>query len=142
MVASPFPHAEDRTSMEETKEATGSAELTVEKKFQLMLEISEKISTTLDLDELLGHLIDSARSVVEYDAAGIYVLRRAGDQRLIEGMVTRGYDGPNAERDLLLKFGEGVVGHVVETGQHVLVPDVDVEPRYRMARPETRSELA
>jgi phosphoserine phosphatase RsbU/P len=127
--------------MEETKEA-GSAELTVDKKFQLMLEISQKISTTLDLDELLGHLIDTSRSIVDYDAAGIYVLRRAGDQRLIEGMVTRGYDGPNAERDLLLKFGEGVVGHVVETGEAVIVPDVDAEPRYVMARPETRSELA
>jgi sigma-B regulation protein RsbU (phosphoserine phosphatase) len=128
--------------MEETKAVAGSAELTVEKKFQLMLEISEKISTTLDLDELLGHLIDTVRSIVDYSAAGIYVLRRAGDQRLIEGMVTRGYDGPNAERDLLLKFGEGVVGHVVESGQGVLVPNVDTEPRYVMARPESRSELA
>src|SRR6185369_3559734 len=72
----------------------------------------------------------------------IYVLRRSGDLRLIEAMVTRGYDRPNAERDLLLKFGEGVVGHVVESGQRVNVPDVDVEPRYVMARPETRSELA
>src|SRR5215207_3272916 len=91
----------DPEHMEETKAAT-SAELSVEKKFQLMLSISEKISTTLDLDVLLGHLIDTARSIVEYDAAGIYVIKRSGDQRLIEGMVTRGYDSANAESDLLL----------------------------------------
>lgn len=127
--------------MEETKTA-GSAELTVEKKFQLLLEISEKISTTLDLDELLGHLIDTARSIVEYDAAGIYVIKREGDLRLIEGMVTRGYDAPNAEHDLLLKLGEGVVGHVVQTGTSLIIPNVDLEPRYVMARPESRSELA
>ncbi len=128
--------------MEETKDVTTSAELSVEKKFQLMLEISEKISTTLDLDELLGHLIDSVKSIVDYDAAGIYVLRRSGEHRLIEGMVTRGYDGPNAERDLLLKLGEGVVGNVVQTGKGAIIADVDVESRYVMARPETRSELA
>lgn len=128
-------------AMEETKIAS-SAELTVETKFRLLLDISEKISATLDLDELLGHLIDTARSVVTYDAAGIYVIKRVGDQRLIEGMVMRGYDAPNAEHDLLLKFGEGVVGHVVETGQTELIPDVLVEPRYVKARPETRSELA
>ena len=127
--------------MEETKAAT-SAELSVEKKFQLLLDISEKISTTLDLDILLGHLIDTARSIVDYDAAGIYVIRRSGDQRLIEDMVTRGYDGANAERDLMLKFGEGVVGHTIETGQTEIIPDVHVDPRYVMARPETRSELA
>ncbi len=127
--------------MEEIK-TPGSAELTVEKKFQLLLEISEKISTTLDLDELLGHLIDTARSIVEYDAAGIYVIKREGDLRLIEGMVTRGYDAPNAEHDLLLKLGEGVVGHVVQTGNSLIIPNVDLEPRYVMARPESRSELA
>src|SRR6185369_8266254 len=99
---------------EETKPAN-SAELTAETRFQLLLDISEKISTTLDLDELLGHLVDTAKSLVNYDAAGIYVIKRAGDQRLIEGMVTRGYDEQNAERALLLKVGEGVVGNVIET---------------------------
>jgi sigma-B regulation protein RsbU (phosphoserine phosphatase) len=127
--------------MEETKQAS-SAELTAEKRFQLLLEISEKISTTLDLEELLGHLVDTAQSLVSYDAAGIYVIKRVGDQRLIEGMVTRGYDEENAEKALLLKVGEGVVGHVIETGAGVIVPDVRLESRYVMARPETRSELA
>lgn len=126
--------------MEEFK-AAGSGELTVEKKFQLLLEISERISATLDLDELLDHLVDTARSVVDYDAAGIYVIRRDRDQLLIEGMVTRGYEGPSSEHYLLLKLGEGVVGHVIETGRTEVIPNVLVEPHYIMARPQTRSEL-
>lgn len=120
-----------------------SAELTVERKFQMLLEVSEKISATLDLDELLSHLIDTARSIVTYDAAGIYVTRRSSTgPMLIEGMVTRGYDVRHAERDLLLKFGEGVVGHVIKLGKSVIIPDVRKEAKYVMARPETRSELA
>lgn len=122
--------------------ADNSAALTVEKKFQLLLEVSEKISRTLDLDELLGHLIDTARSVVDYNAAGIYVIRRDGESRVIESMVTRGYDEPGAHEGLLLKVGEGVVGHVIESGKTAIIPDVRSEPRYVEARPSTKSELA
>ena len=122
--------------------AANSAEITAEKRFQLLLDISERISATLDLDELLNHLVDTVRSMVEYDAAGIYVVKRDGEQYMIEGMVTRGYEGASAEQSLLLKFGEGVVGHVIETGQAQIIPNVFVEPRYVKARAATRSELA
>lgn len=128
--------------MKRTKAGT-TAELTVEKKFQLLLEISEKISTTLDLDVLLGHLVDTAKSIVSYDAAGIYVLQRSNTgQRLIEGMVTRGYSPGGSEKDLLLKFGEGVVGNVIKQGKSRIIPDVRRDNKYVMARQHTLSELA
>ena len=128
--------------MKRTK-AGNTAELTVEKKFQLLLEISEKISTTLDLDVLLGHLVDTAKSIVSYDAAGIYVLQRSNTgQRLIEGMVTRGYTPGGSEKDLLLKFGEGVVGNVIKQGKSRIIGDVRRDSRYVMARQQTLSELA
>jgi sigma-B regulation protein RsbU (phosphoserine phosphatase) len=122
--------------------AAETADLAVERKFQILLSISEKISTSLDLDELLDHLVDTAKSVVDYDAAGIYVIKRDGEQRHIEGMVMRGYDDAYAEQALMLKVGEGVVGHVVETGKGRIIPDVTQEPRYFKAREDTRSELA
>jgi sigma-B regulation protein RsbU (phosphoserine phosphatase) len=127
--------------MEKTN-SPGSAELTLEQRFQLLLEISEKISATLDLDELLNHLVDTVRSIVSYDAAGIYVIKREYEQWVIEGMVTRGYDEKDAEQTILLKLGEGVVGHVIATGETQIIPDVHLEPRYVMARPQTRSELS
>jgi sigma-B regulation protein RsbU (phosphoserine phosphatase) len=119
----------------------GAAVFSVEERFRLLLEISEKISGTLDLDELLGHLVDTLRSVVGYDAAGIYVIKRDGDQPVIESMVTRGYDSPDAQHDLLLKFGEGLVGYVISTGKSVIIPDVKADPRYVEARRRTRSEM-
>ena len=120
---------------------SGTAAFTVEDKFRLLLEISEKISGTLDLDELLGHLVDTLRSVVHYDAAGIYVIKRNGEPPMIESMVTRGFDGPDVEHDLLLKFGEGIVGFVIEAGQSIIIPEVQNDPRYVMARRRTRSEI-
>ena len=73
--------------------------LTGEKKYQLLLEISQKIRDTLDLDEIMEHLLDTIQAVVDYDAAGIFVLtrdlvHRKGEQpkELIAGMSRRGYE--------------------------------------------------
>jgi sigma-B regulation protein RsbU (phosphoserine phosphatase) len=120
----------------------GLQQLTDERKFQLLLQISEKISATFDLGELLDHLIDTARSVVHCDAAGIYVIKRSGGERAIEAMVTRGYDGPDAESCLMLDIGEGVTGTVIQTGQTLIIPDVRKDDRYIEARRTTRSEIA
>ncbi len=41
-----------------------------------------------------------------------------------------------------LQVGQGIVGWVAKTGEPVIVPDVARDPRYVVARVETRSELA
>ena len=49
-------------------------QLTDDKKYHLLLEIAHKVRDTLDLDETLDHLLDTIKTVVKYDAAGIFVL--------------------------------------------------------------------
>ena len=38
--------------------------------------------------------------------------------------------------------GKGIIGHVIATGEYVVAPDVDREPRYVVGRQATRSEIA
>ena len=52
--------------------------LTPELKYRLLLDISRKISGTLDLEQVLSNLIEAVKSVVDYDGAGIFVLNKAG----------------------------------------------------------------
>jgi serine phosphatase RsbU (regulator of sigma subunit) len=127
----------------------GPVELTSETKYRLLLEIAQKISGTLDLEEVLNHLIETVRSVVPYDAAGIFVLNRSalplrsGDPtNLIAGMATKGFERKPAGRDLMLKAGKGIVGHVINTGESVVAADVRLDPRYIAGRAQTRSEIA
>jgi phosphoserine phosphatase RsbU/P len=127
--------------MDDTRAVRSTGELTLERKFRLLLEVSNKISATLDVEELLSHLIDTLKSVVGYDAAGIYVIKRHVSPRIIETMTTRGYEDPDAVRDLILKFGQGIVGYVIQTGTSAIIPDVRNDPRYVQARPTTRSEI-
>jgi sigma-B regulation protein RsbU (phosphoserine phosphatase) len=119
--------------------------LTAERKYRLLLELSQKISRTLDLPAVLAELLAALRSAMAYDAAGVFVLNRAvplrPDANLIAGMVQVGFDHPLAD-DPMLRKGKGIIGHVIRSGETVLAPDVSRDPRYVAGRATTRSELA
>ena len=119
-----------------------------ETKYRLLLDISQQISRTMDLEDVVSGLLVSVRSVVDYDAAGIFVLHRnapgsaARDTNLIAAMASVGF-GHRAERtDPMLRSGKGIVGHVIHTGETVVAPDVSRDPYYIPGRTETRSEIA
>src|SRR5215213_3686212 len=61
---------------EQVKEAPAqTAELTVTDKLRLLLDITKKISRSLDLHEVLNLVMDTLDSLIHYDAAGIYILK-------------------------------------------------------------------
>jgi phosphoserine phosphatase RsbU/P len=121
--------------------------LTPELKYRLLLDLSQRISRTLDLQRVLEDLLRALRPAVAYDAAGVFVLNKAvplvrrADPNLIAGMVQVGFDAPPAD-DPMLRSGKGIVGHVIHTGEVVSAPDVRVDPRYVAGRRQTLSELA
>jgi len=135
---------------EQVKEAFAPpANLTVTDKLRLLLDISKKISRSLDLTEVLNLVMDTLGSLIPYDAAGIYVLKCSKinapatlpDQPCVfQTEAVRGYDIDDL-MDLPLKMGEGIIGHVALTGEPYISPDVRNDPRYFNAREETRSEM-
>jgi len=123
--------------------------LSADRKYELLLSLSSRIRATLNLEEILEHVLDAVHAAVEYDAAGIFVLNRvaAGARggaagQLIAGIAQRGYDPRPPEDDIMLMRGRGLVGHVIRTGEVVDVPDVSHDARYVMGRATTRSEVA
>jgi len=127
----------------------GPEQLTTEVKYRLLLQISEKLSGTLDLDSMLDHLIDAVQSAVPYDAAGIFILSHgqfpfsgAPVSSMIAGTALRGFDPQIPERDPMLRAGKGIVGYVIKTGECLIIPDTSRDPRYVAGREGTRSEIA
>ncbi|MDQ3133901.1 MAG: SpoIIE family protein phosphatase [Acidobacteriota bacterium] len=127
--------------------------LTVVDKLRLLLDITKKISRSLDIDEVLNLVMDTLDSLLPYDAAGIYLVEQsdirshAGASSVSDNMLSafrttavRGYDIDELT-ELHLKVGEGLLGHVAQTGAPVIVPDVRLDERYLNARRETRSEM-
>jgi sigma-B regulation protein RsbU (phosphoserine phosphatase) len=122
--------------------------LTDRDKYQLLFEISQKVRDTLDLDEIMDHLLDTVKTVVDYDAAGIFVLnqdliyeRHKHPTEMIAGVARRGFDVKPPEQDAMLTLGKGIIGYVIFSGTSLIVPDVSLDPRYIEGRNRTRSEI-
>ena len=124
-------------------------QLTPELKYRLLLQIAERVKGTLELEEVLNHLIETLQSIVTYDAAGIFVLNRTvlpvvptRGKNLIAGVASRGFPTPHSQNDPMLRFGQGIIGQVIKTGQSVVAADVRLNPYYVAGRPQTMSEIA
>src|SRR6266516_1675661 len=122
--------------------------LTVTDKLRMLLDITRRISRSLDLAEVLNLVMDTLDSLIPYDAAGIYILRSdkkvselgPDDACVFRTEAVRGYDLEELT-ELQLKMGEGIIGHVALHAEPVISPDVRNDPRYINARERTRSEM-
>lgn len=112
-----------------------------ETKLRLMMELTRKISASLDLDDILNQIIDTVRSFVDYDAAGIYIIERKAKHKHVVAQTSRGYDRHHSEACVYMKIGDGIVGWVVKTGNGAIVPNVSTDHRYITGRTTTKSEL-
>jgi sigma-B regulation protein RsbU (phosphoserine phosphatase) len=114
----------------------------------MLLDITKKISRSLDLQEVLNLVMDTLDSLIPYDAAGIFVVQCADKSEVAEGEepcvfqaeAVRGYDIDELT-NLHLKLGEGLIGQVALTAEPITSPDVRKNPNYINARSETRSEM-
>jgi sigma-B regulation protein RsbU (phosphoserine phosphatase) len=108
------------------------------KQRQLLYEVGVRISSSLDLGEVLNLILDCLKQVVRYDAGGIFMV----DPETLDmvRLTTSGYD-PATEKKAELKFGEGVVGWVAKNGEPVIVDDVSKDARYVNSLDTTRSEI-
>jgi sigma-B regulation protein RsbU (phosphoserine phosphatase) len=122
--------------------------LTTTDKLRMLLDITKKISRSLDLQEVLNLVMDTLDSLIPYDAAGIFLVKCVDEAEVAEGEepcvfqaeAVRGYDIQELT-NLHLKIGEGLIGKVALTAEPITSPDVRKEPLYINARTATRSEM-
>lgn len=118
-----------------------NTQLPAETKLRLMMELARKISSCLDLDDVLNLIIDMVKSFVDYDAAGIYIIERTGKYKRVIAQTSRGYDEDRSNTCMCMKVGDGIVGWVIKTGSGAIVPDVSTDSRYISGRSSTKSEV-
>ncbi len=125
---------------EQLKEAPSHGLTTIDK-LRMLLDITSKISRSLDLQEVLNLVMDTLDSLIPYDAAGIFVLQCVGDEPCtFKAEAVRGYDIDELS-ELHLKLGEGFIGSVAVSGKPIISHDVREDPVYVNARDRTRSEM-
>ena len=105
----------------------------------LLLEVSERISSTLDLEELMKRIAELVKRVIDYEVFAIFLL----DEKTQELKVRFSVGHPEeVVRNLRIKIGEGIVGRAAETRRSVVVNDVQHDPAYIQSLAHIRSELA
>jgi signal transduction histidine kinase len=108
--------------------------------FRVISEVGRHITSILNLNELLIQIARAIREAFDYDIVEIGLIE--GDELVFRAGAVRGND--SVFQNFQLKVGlEGITGWVAATGEPLLVPDVNQEPRYiQMTQNDTRSELA
>jgi len=104
----------------------------------LLVEIGKKISSSLDLNEVLETIIDSINLLVQYDAGGIFLVDETAP--VLRKMVTRGYDN-NLLDKLLIKIDQGIAGWVIKNKVPSIINDITKTTDYFKVRETTRSQL-
>jgi len=105
----------------------------------LLLEVSDVMSTSLDLDTTLRRVAEVVRKVIDYEIFAILLLNEKTQELRFRFQV--GYPPEFAER-ARIKVGVGVTGLAAQSRQAILIDDVTKDPRYIAGVPNVRSELA
>jgi phosphoserine phosphatase RsbU/P len=104
-----------------------------------LAEVSQRVSASLDLDELLDVIIDALRLLVPYDAAGIYLLDKSSQE--IQRMVVYGYE-ISVDQNEILNVGRAAREIVSEQGTASILNDLEEHPAFLNARSAARSAMA
>ncbi|MEJ2739069.1 MAG: GAF domain-containing protein [Dehalococcoidia bacterium] len=93
-------------------------------------EISRKISSIMNLDELLPYVANLLRETLDYHNVNIFLFEQSSEQLILKEICLSGYKGV-IPLEVPLEMGdEGVVAWVAHTGEPLLVNDVSKEPKY------------
>ncbi len=105
---------------------------------QTLAQLSQRFSLILDLDELLGKIAESVRTLANYDAFSIYLID--AEQKVLRHRFSVRYD----ERVKLdnIPLGKGITGASAETRAPVRVRNTAEDPRYIASHPDIISEIA
>jgi Stage II sporulation protein E (SpoIIE) len=80
---------------------------------QTAAEVFRLVSVSLDLNQTLNSVLDGLKSLIDYDAAGIYLVE--SDSSRLRAQVVRGH----AKDGWSIGLGEGAVGRVLGSGAPV-----------------------
>ncbi|MEA2104767.1 MAG: GAF domain-containing protein, partial [Candidatus Cloacimonadota bacterium] len=94
---------------------------------QAVYDISNAISSHLDLDEVLKAVMDVATKVLEVEASSLVTIDENNGDLLFH--IAEG-EKAKVIKQIRMKAGEGIVGAVIETQEPIVVNDVSKDTRF------------
>jgi nitrate/nitrite-specific signal transduction histidine kinase len=96
------------------------------RELEALYSADEQLYRHLDLDQVLQTLVEVAVDILQADKGSLMVWDAQQEKMVVRA--ARGFS-PETVAQMSFAFGEGTVGHVVATGEPVIVGDVQSDPR-------------
>jgi phosphoserine phosphatase RsbU/P len=93
-------------------------------KLRFMVEASKVFNSTLDLSELLGRILDVAKTLTKAERGTLFLVDEKKDE--IWSLIAHGLE----KQEIRLPRGRGIAGHVAKTGEIVNIPEAYSDPRF------------
>ncbi len=93
-------------------------------KLSKLIEASRSVNSTLDLDKLLGLILDAAVNSTDADRGTVYLLDSIKNE-----LWSKVLGGENMI-EIHLPLGKGIAGYVAQTGETINIPDAYNDPRF------------
>ncbi len=93
-------------------------------KLHRLIEASKIINSTLDLDKLLGVILDTAVNALDADRGTLYLVDKTKKE-----LWSKVWQGENVV-EIRLPVGKGVAGHVAESGKTINITDAYTDPHF------------
>ncbi|HXW13299.1 MAG TPA: SpoIIE family protein phosphatase [Terriglobia bacterium] len=93
-------------------------------RLQAMVEASKVFNSTLDLSELLGKILDVAKTLTKAERGTLFLVDEKADE--IWSLIAQGME----KQEIRLPRGRGIAGHVALTGEIVNIPDAYADNRF------------
>lgn len=100
---------------------------TEQKKLLLVQEIGRALTSQLDLDQLLGLIMEKVTLLMDADRSTLYLVTDNGKQ--LWSKITQG----DEVLEIRLNVGEGIAGWVASSGETVNIPDAYTDKRFQPA---------
>jgi sigma-B regulation protein RsbU (phosphoserine phosphatase) len=110
------------------------------KKLERLIEATKVVNSTLNLDNLLNIILETALKIVDGDRGTLYLIDK--EKHMLWSKVFLGSEPVRIE----LAVGKGIAGYVAATGDVLNIPDAYMDPRFnpdfdRMTGYRTKSIL-
>src|SRR3989338_1102804 len=98
------------------------------KTLEKFLAINRKLNSTLNLSELLNIIMRTAAEAMRSEVASLLLFNERRDELVFR--VALGEKGGDLIEKFRVRLGEGIAGHVAESGEAVVVNDVLTDKRF------------
>jgi serine phosphatase RsbU (regulator of sigma subunit) len=93
-------------------------------RLQSMVEASKVFNSTLDLSELLGKILDVAKTLTGAERGTLFLVDEKTSE--IWSLIAHGLE----KEEIRLPLGRGIAGHVAQSGDIVNIPDAYADSRF------------